>query len=98
MISALKNLESSEESSGTRALILAPTREIAAQGARVGSEIASGMPHVKIATFIGGMSLEVGETSEREKLDEVRKMNRSSLRRTSSSVAAVISPSAHPVG
>jgi len=42
---------------GVQCLVVAPTREIAVQGAGVATQIGANCPNLKVATFIGGISL-----------------------------------------
>ena len=42
-----------------QALVLAPTREIAVQGARAALDVGAAIPELKVSTFIGGTSVEV---------------------------------------
>lgn len=55
VLTALNNLDVSQKAVQT--LVLAPTREIAVQGARVALEVGSGLPGLKAQAFIGGTPL-----------------------------------------
>ena len=46
------------DNNAVQALVLAPTREIAVQGARVALDVAGAcMPELKVHTFIGGLAI-----------------------------------------
>jgi len=55
VVTALEMIKSSVP--GLQALILAPTREIAVQGVSVAMQVGSDLPNLKMASFIGGVSL-----------------------------------------
>eukprot|EP00095_Tigriopus_kingsejongensis_P012061 maker-scaffold60_size442463-snap-gene-0.19 protein:Tk12061 transcript:maker-scaffold60_size442463-snap-gene-0.19-mRNA-1 annotation:"hypothetical protein DAPPUDRAFT_190766" len=56
VLTALEKVDLSLKSVQT--LVLAPTREIAVQGARVALEVGAGLPGLKVNAFIGGTSLQ----------------------------------------
>ena len=55
VVTALEMVKTSV--TGLQCLVVAPTREIAVQGATVAMQLGAGMPGLKVAAFIGGISL-----------------------------------------
>ena len=55
VVTALEMVKTSV--TGLQCLVVAPTREIAVQGATVAMQLGAGMPGLKVAAFIGGISV-----------------------------------------